>query len=416
MIFNRWHEVYLNECPIQIIDGDRGKNYPNGDDFSNDGYCLFLNAKNVTTLGFLFDQTIFITEQKDRLLRKGKLCRNDVVLTTRGTVGNVAYYSSSVPFDNVRINSGMVILRTDPSHIDSNFLYWLFRSPIIQEQISQIKTGSAQPQLPISTMKSLKFLLPPMNEQKTIAAALSALDDKIELNNRINKNLEAQAQAIFKSWFVDFEPFRDGEFVDSELGLIPKGWSVTSFLKYANLMGGGTPKTANLEYWNGDISFFTPKDISDSYYCVNTEKHLTVGGLNSCNSRLFDKDTVFVTARGTVGKIALAGVAMAMNQSCYAISSPKYSQYFIHQLTICIVEKLKHKASGAVFDALVTRDFESEQVIYPPISIADKFTSLVKPIYSKMLNNVEQNQILAAIRDTLLPKLMSGEIRVPLEV
>ena len=175
------------------------------------------------------------------------------------------------------------------------------------------------------------------------------------------------AQAIFKSWFVDFEPTKP-------------------FTAVIQVLGGGTPKTTNEEYWGGFVPFFTPKDAVATYVLA-TEKFLTETGLNNCNSRLYPVNTVFVTARGTVGKLALAGVPMAMNQSCYAlIGHDGYGQHFVYHLALQTVENLKHKASGAVFDAIVTRDFESEIVPAPPIEAVKIFEAKVKPIYDAILN------------------------------
>ena len=175
-------------------------------------------------------------------------------------------------------------------------------------------------------------------------------------------------------------------------------------------MGGGTPKTTNAGYWSGSVPFFTPKDALATYV-LTTEKSLTEMGLDNCSSRLYPVNTVFVTARGTVGKLALAGIPMAMNQSCYAlIGHDGYGQHFVYHLALATVENLKHKASGAVFDAIVTRDFESEAVPVPPIDAVKLFEAKVKPIYETILNNANESARLAAIRDALLPRLMSGEL------
>jgi type I restriction enzyme S subunit len=252
----------------------------------------------------------------------------------------------------------------------------------------------------------------PLSTQQAIAATLSCLDDKIALNSRINANLEAQAQAIFKSWFVDFEPFKDGGFVDSELGRIPKGWRVGRLTDIVDVLGGGTPKTNNKDYWNGDIPFFAPKDITGNYV-IKTDKYITQEGLMKCNSRLYHKNTVFITARGTVGKIVLSGCDMAMSQTSYAlIGKHDNSQFYIYQLAQAIANNLKHKAMGAVFDAIVTRDFDSELIIIPKYSIVKDYSAIVGPFYEKMFSLTEENFTLAAIRDALLPKLMSGEIEV----
>ena len=152
----------------EIIDGDRGKNYPTQEEFNEKGYCLFLNAKNVTNVGFDFDKCMFITKQKDEILRKGKLCRGDVVLTTRGTIGNMAYYTEKIPFEHIRINSGMVILRMKHEIINEVFFIEQFKMQIANIK-SKIASGSAQPQLPISTMNRIHILIPDINSQNQFA-------------------------------------------------------------------------------------------------------------------------------------------------------------------------------------------------------------------------------------------------------
>lgn len=224
-----------------------------------------------------------------------------------------------------------------------------------------------------------------------------------------NHNLEEQAQALYKSWFVDFEPFKDGKFVDSELGMIPEGWSVQPFLSVAKLCSGGTPKTERNEFWNGSIPFFTPKDVGTSAFCLSTEKTITEEGLMNCNSSLYKAFTTFITARGTVGKLCMAGVPMAMNQTNYAICPASN----IDVITLFLISKqlinsLKNKANGAVFDAITTRDFEGEQVLIAPQVVMDAFASIVHPIYECVLQNEVKTISLSQMRDSLLPKLMSG--------
>ena len=164
-------------------------------------------------------------------------------------------------------------------------------------------------------------------------------------------------------------------------------------------------------YWNGNIPFFTPKDVGTPYTLV-TEKTITEDGLSHCNSRLYPVNTVFVTARGTVGKIGLAGVPMAMNQSCYALVGKNQNQLLVYFYTLKAVDRLKHKASGAVFDAIITRDFETEQIFKLSENDTNTFIKIVEPMYQLILNNSVENQRLIALRNSLLPKLMSGEIDV----
>ena len=207
-----------------------------------------------------------------------------------------------------------------------------------------------------------------------------------------NHNLEAQAMAIFEDYY------------DLSQDCVP-------FCDLISLKGGGTPKTTTSEYWNGDVLFFTPKDVG-SPYTISTEKTITAFGLKNCNSILYPLRTVFVTARGTVGKVALAGRQMAMNQSCYALLGKGIDQILVYFYTLKTIKSLQHKASGAVFDAITTKDFESEKILKLSNENAKKFLSIASPIFDKILENTLENERLVQLRDKLLPKLMSGEIDV----
>lgn len=180
----------IDELDIEVLDGDRGKNYPHQDEFFKKGHCLFLSATNVTRDGFRFESTMFISKEKDEILRGGKLRRNDIVITTRGTVGNVAYYDESIPYENIRINSGMLIVRCGKG-LNSKFVFYVLRSPEFQKQIRAIQTGSAQPQLPKSHFLKMLICAPPIETQVKVTSILSALDRKIENNTKINDNLAA---------------------------------------------------------------------------------------------------------------------------------------------------------------------------------------------------------------------------------
>lgn len=180
----------ISKLDIEVLDGDRGKNYPHQDELFKKGHCLFLSASNVTRDGFKFGSTMFISKEKDEVLRGGKLCRNDIVITTRGTVGNVAYYDENVPYKDIRINSGMLIVRCG-KELNSKYVYYVLRSPEFQKQIRSIQTGSAQPQLPKSHFIKMLICVPKLEIQNKIASILSVLDRKIENNAKINDNLAA---------------------------------------------------------------------------------------------------------------------------------------------------------------------------------------------------------------------------------
>lgn len=209
---------------------------------------------------------------------------------------------------------------------------------------------------------------------------------------RLNENLLQQAVAVFN------------KFYDTSTNLQP-------FTTLINVLGGGTPKTGNPEFWDGSIPFFTPKDVGTPY-TFKTEKYITEAGLNHCNSRLYPQNTTFVTARGTVGKISLAGSPMAMNQSCYALASKIVDPLLVYFYVLKAVTSLKHKASGAVFDAIVTRDFDGEMINILSDTDSESALSIIKPMMEAIHNNSKENMRLSAVRDALLPKLISGEIDV----
>lgn len=195
---NRTYIPMTSIC--EIIDGDRGKNYPKQEEFYDEGYCLFLNAKNVTANGFDFTNCMFITEEKDKLLRKGKLRRGDVVLTTRGTIGNLAYYSDDVQFHNVRINSGMVILRMNHELVDEIFFIEQFRLQLAEIK-EKIASGSAQPQLPISTMNNIQMLVPEISKQKDFVAFVEQTDkSKLVIQQSLEK-LETLKKSLMQKYF-----------------------------------------------------------------------------------------------------------------------------------------------------------------------------------------------------------------------
>jgi restriction endonuclease S subunit len=183
-----WDVVTIKDAPLKLIDGDRGVNYPKLSDFTSGGYCLFLNNKNIKNDRFVFSDIQFVSREKDELLRKGKLKRLDVVLTTRGTVGNVAFHDNNVAFENIRINSGMILLRAC-EELNPDFLYHLMKSPFMKKRYADVVSGSAQPQLPIRSLQQIYIPIPPEDEQEKIVEISQAIDEKISINNNYKKIL-----------------------------------------------------------------------------------------------------------------------------------------------------------------------------------------------------------------------------------
>lgn len=383
-----------------------------------------MNTNNVTRSGFDFSKVDFITQERDELLRKGKARVNDIILTTRGTVGNAAFYGHDVPYKNIRINSGMLLLRADQKTIEPYYLYAFLRSFVFRKQVISNGSGSAQPQLPITALLNISLPLPTFGEQRRIAAVLSALDAKIDLNNRINAELEALAKTIYDYWFVQFDfPDAHGRPYKSSGGAmvwndtlkreIPAGWEADSVRSVAELGGGGTPSKSIDDFWNGDIPFFSPVDAVDGMFQFDTTDHITPAGLGGCSSPAYPTGTIFVTARGSVGKVVIAGRSMAMNQSCYALR-PKAEAFlpFLYFHARTLVEHLKVKASGSTFNSIVTNDIDWTNLVSPPKSLIEKFHKSVRPMFDRIAVATLENIELTQLRDWLLPLLMNGQVRV----
>jgi len=372
-----WKECKLGEAPFEIIDGDRGKNYPKKHEFFENGYCLFLNTKNVTNSGFVFTELNFITKEKNDLLRKGKLKRYDLVLTTRGTVGNVGFYNKNIVFENIRINSGMVIIR--PNGIDEQFSYQLFK--YLKKDFETFTTGSAQPQLPIRDLKEMSFLLPPLLEQKAIASILSSLDDKIDLLHRQNKTLEAMAETLFRQWFVeeaqeDWETGALGDFVNIAYG---------KNLPTKNLQNNGYPVFGG----NGQIGFF--------------EKYL------------YEKPQVLVSCRGEASGVVNISLPKSFitNNSLILEINKRREITFEYLKYYALNTDFKMYVSGSAQPQITINGLYDADFALPDKEIIDHFSGIVGRWESKRTNNQIQIQTLEKLRDTLLPKLMNGEVRVP---
>ena len=346
----------------------------------------------------------FIDKPRDKCLTED----GDIVMIRYGsqTAGLVA-----ISYDGAIANNIFKITFNN-AVVSNEFGYYYLSQKSIFDFLRGAQSSSTMPAITFEIASRVPLFLPPIKEQERITKILKSLDDKIEVNRRINENLEQQAQALFKSWFVDFEPFKDQPFVESELGMIPQGWKVGTFLDNINVMPGGTPSTGVEEYWkDGDIPFFSPKDVN-GVYCFETEKRITEKGLKNCSSHLYPKDTLFITARGTVGKLALAGVPMAMNQSNYALVAKEgIGKYYLYLLAQTMVAVLLKKANGAVFSAITTKDFNEPTLVLSQ-SVLERFEKIITPLFDKIYETSKESRRLADLRDTLLPKLMSGEINI----
>jgi type I restriction enzyme S subunit len=268
-------------------------------------------------------------------------------------------------------------------------------------------------------------MLPDADSRKGVYDLLDLIDKKITTNSNINKKLHQLAKTVFDYWFIQFEfPNKEGKPYISNGGLceynkelkrdIPTGWVSSNIFKVANLIGGGTPSKKVEEYWEGEIPFFTPTDSDNHIYKLTTTDLITDLGLKNSSTKLFDVNTIFITARGSVGRLMLNAVPMAMNQSCYALQS-KISTHFpyLYFLTSELIHHLKVKATGSVFNSIVSDDIDLTKLSLPANDeIIDAYCSKVLPYFKKIEDNVKENQKLENMRNWLLPLLMNGQVTV----
>lgn len=358
-------------------------NIPNGHPYIR---VRDLNNKRLLELDNSYE---YVDNETQKVISKYTVKTGDVVLSIVGTIGLVAIVGRTL--DGANLTENCVKLSSFHG-VNRDFLYYYLRSDCGQQEIRCGTVGAVQAKLPIKNIQNIAINLPDYTTQERIASLLLSIDRKIELNQKINDNLEQQAAALFSS-------------------LYNRSNTEVRYTDLIQILGGGTPKTGETAYWNGNIAFFTPKDVGTPYTFI-TEKTITEEGLSHCNSRLYPVNTVFVTARGTVGKVGLSGVPMAMNQSCYALVGKETHQLLVYFYTLKAVDRFKHKASGAVFDAITTRDFDSEQIMKLSDDDAKAFLCVAEPMFQEILNNSIENLRLSTLRDFLLPKLMSGEIDV----
>jgi len=352
-----------------------------------------LNGSNLE--GFSLSEKTFryVTRKKADSLNKANAHRGDIVITHRGTLGQIVFIPQDSKYDRYVISQSQFRVRCNDKVLPEYLVYY-FHTPIGQHKLLSNASQVGVPALarPSSTFQQIEVVLPELSIQKRVVEIISTIQKKIVNNQELNDNLQQQAAALFSS-------------------LYDRSNTEVRFTDLIQILGGGTPKTGENTYWNGKIAFFTPKDVGTPYTLI-TEKTISKEGLSHCNSRLYPVNTVFVTARGTVGKVGMSGVPMAMNQSCYALVGKETHQLLVYFYTLKAVDRLKHKASGAVFDAITTRDFESEQIMKLSDDDAKAFLCVAKPMFQEVLNNNIENLRLSTLRDSLLPKLMSGEIDV----
>ena len=436
-------KILFENSNIEFIDGDRGKNYPKQEDFSDKGHCMFLSAKNVTSCGFNFDNKVFISSEKDNQLKAGKLKRNDIVITTRGTIGNVAIYDDKVPYNDVRINSGMLILRADSNKLDTKFLYYYLSSKEFKEQVNSLISGSAVPQLPIRDIKKLTLPNITKKQQEKIANIISSFEDRIELNTQINQTLEQIAQALFKSWFVDFDPVR------AKVQALSDGLSLEQAeLSAMQAISGKTAEELTALLQTQPDRYAELAETAKAFPCemveidgVEVPKGWEVKPIELILDRLKNKQKLRkeeISFEGTIPVFEQgASILMGYHDKDAAFNASIDEPIFIFGDHTCITKLStipfsiyqnvipligKNLPTYWVYCAIQNKQTFQEyrrhwaelivkEVVVPDnINLCQYFSKKVKELFFKIDINHQENRTLIETRDLLLPRLLNGEI------
>ena len=406
-----WKEVTLGDlCEISSSKRIFAKEY------QSDGVPFYRGKEIIAKQkGNAISNELFISRNRYEEIkaRYGVPQQRELLLTSVGTLG-VPYVIKEEEF---YFKDGNLTWFRHFNGLDVEYLYYWFLSPYGKNEINTKAIGSTQKALTIDSLSKFDIKIPAnLDDQRRIASILSSLDRKIELNNKINADLEEMAQAVFKNWFVDFEPFKDGKFVDSELGMIPEGWKVGRLDEIADVVGGSTPSKAKPEYYTQKgIAWLTPKDLSNhpAVYSSRGEIDITEEGYNSTSTKLMPKGTVLFTSRAPIGYISIAQNDICTNQGFKSLVPRKAGTCFLYCFLKYVTPEIENKSTGSTFKEASGALMKSLQVIMPEQKVFEEFEEIVSPLFARIESLEKESSRLSLLRDTLLPRLMSGELEVP---
>lgn len=423
------------EGVLLVEDGNHGEYRPRPDEFVSDGVA-FIRAADMDGGRVLFEQAERINEAARARIRKGIGCPGDVLLSHKGTVGKVSLAPHDAP--PFVCSPQTTFWRTlNANRLDRRYLYAYLRSPDFRAQLASRKGETDMADyVSLTAQRQLRVALPDITVQRGIGATVGALDARIDLLRQTNATLESIAQALFKSWFVDFDPVRakaegrepegmdsataalfPAAFDESELGPIPRGWTVQPIGDLVEAVGGSTPDTKNEAFWEPAVHHWTsPKDLSGATAPVllDTERKVSDAGLAKISSGLLPAGTLLMSSRAPIGYLSLSQVPVAINQGYIAMPPgsrlPPAYLYFWCKLNM---DAVKGRANGSTFMEISKKAFRPIPALLPSTQVLNNFHELAAAVFSRVTANERQARALAELRDTLLPRLISGKLRLP---
>ena len=403
-----WKEVTLGEVSSKIGDGLHGT--PKYDD---EGSYYFINGNNLNCGKIIIKDDTKRVGIEEFVKNQKELNEQTILVSINGTIGNVAKYNNE-PCILGKSACYINVIK----EVDKEFIYYVLTSANFKRNITNEATGTTIKNVSLKQMREYKFNIPcNLADQRRIASILSSLDRKIELNNKINADLEEMAQAIFKNWFVDFEPFKDGKFVDSELGMIPEGWKVGRADDFYQINIGKTPPRKEHKWFStnpADKIWVSIANMGNSgIFISDSSEYLTKEAVDSHNIIMVPRNTILLSFKLTVGRVAIADKELTTNEAIarFILSDDKYMEYLYLYL-----KKFDYNSLGStssIATAVNSKTIKGMQMLQPSDKVIDAFHIQVNPIFEKIRSLTKENSRLSTLRDTLLPRLMSGELEVP---
>jgi len=412
-----WKHYKMDELIEEISMGPFGSDVKK--EFYVDNGVPILNGSNLQGFKLQEDSFGYLTKEKADSLKKCNAHRGDIIVTHRGTLGQIVYVPVDSKYDRYVISQSQFRFRCKADLVDVQYLVYYFHT---REGQYKILANASQVGVPAlaratSTFRLIDIKLPPLDDQRRIASILSSLDRKIELNNKINADLEEMAQAIFKNWFVDFEPFKNGKFVDSELGMIPEGWKVGRADDFYQINIGKTPPRKEHKWFStnpADKIWVSIANMGNSgIFISDSSEYLTKEAVDRHNIIMVPRNTILLSFKLTVGRVAIADKELTTNEAIarFILSDDKYMEYLYLYLKNFDYNSLGSTSSIAT--AVNSKTIKGMQMLQPSDKIIDAFHIQVNPIFEKIRSLTKENSRLSLLRDTLLPRLMSGELEVP---
>ncbi|MGG6430938.1 restriction endonuclease subunit S [Acetobacter ghanensis] len=410
MLPDGWSFKNINEIGIQVIDGDRGKNYPKDNEFQSTGSCLFLSAKNVTKAGFDFSLGQFITNEKHKLLNKGEVKVGDIVITTRGSIGHFAYYNHK-KYQSMRINSGMAILRSNVNYTYPDFLYEVCRSQIVKTQIEKASFGSAQPQLTIAIIKKFRIPLPPIPEQKKIAAILSTWDRAIEGTEKLLANNQQQKKALMQQLLTGKKrlPGFMGE------------WKIGTISEIAHIDTGFAFKSSEFTDNADGMPVVRMSDLKDGILNLESCKRLNLNSLSGLTKFSLKENDFIFGMSGSLSNFAWVknnNLPCYLNQRVGRIRSKTIGdQQFISYLYLSekIQKEIEDKAAGAAQLNISLNDIRGMKIKIPPLPEQEAIAAVLTTA-DKEITAIETGlSRLRQEKKALMQQLLTGKRRVKVD-